>query len=97
MSDPLEKARKAQRIVNAYHRVFGSADGKLIMEDIKAAFGVDFPAFIPQERGRHMEFDPYHAAIRDGQRQVFLHVMARLSAPAAGDDEPKVKRARVKK
>lgn len=91
------RARAAQKLVNAYHRTFGSEDGSAVLADLKASFGFDFPAFFALDRGGHSEFDPIHAAIRDGQRQVILHVQAKLAAPPAGENDAKAKRTRVKK
>lgn len=85
MSASLAKSKKAQALVNAYHRVFGGKDGALILEDFRKSFGLHMPAFIPQTRGEHCEYDPLHAAIRDGQRQVMIHIEARLATPAGGD------------
>jgi hypothetical protein len=93
----IEKAKQAQRIGNAYRRLFGTEDGKLVLDHIRETFGLHMPAFIPQERGRHCEYDPIHAAIRDGQRQVWLHIKAILAAPSAGDANIETPKTRVKK
>jgi hypothetical protein len=93
----LEKAKQAQRIGNAFRRLFATEDGKLVLENIREAFGLHMPAFIPQERGRHCEYDPIHAAIRDGQRQVLLHIETILAAPTVGDGNIKTPKTRVKK
>ena len=45
--------------------------GKEVMEHLKKVFGFDSPAFIPAPDG---SYDPLKAAIRDGQRQVILHI-----------------------
>lgn len=98
MSEALiEKAKKAQRIGNAFRRMFATEDGKLALEHIRETFGLHMPAFIPQERGRHCEYDPIHAAIRDGQRQVLLHIEAILAAPTVGDGNIQTPKTRVKK
>jgi hypothetical protein len=98
MSEALiEKAKKAQRIGNAYRRLFATEDGKLVLDHIRETFGLHMPAFIPQERGRHCEYDPIHAAIRDGQRQVLLHIESILAAPSAGDGNIETPKTRVKK
>lgn len=83
----MENARAAQRLVNAYHRLFGCRDGKLVLADIRKSFGAHLPAFIPLERGRGLEYDPLHAAIRDGQRQVILHIEHKLNLSAKGDSD----------
>ena len=93
----LEKAKKAQRIGNAFRRLFATEDGKLALDHIRETFGLHMPAFIPQERGRHCEYDPIHAAIRDGQRQVLLHIEAILAAPSVGDANIETPKTRVKK
>ena len=93
----IEKAKKSQRIGNAFRRLFATEDGKLVLENIREAFGLHMPAFIPQERGRHCEYDPIHAAIRDGQRQVLLHIETILALPSVGDGNIKTPKTRVKK
>jgi hypothetical protein len=97
MTDAQARAQAAQKLVNAYHRTLKTEDGAAVLADLKASFGFDFPAFFALDRGGHSEFDPIHAAIRDGQRQVILHVLAKLSAPVSGENEVKAKRSRVKK
>jgi hypothetical protein len=93
----IEKAKKAQRIGNAFRRLFATEDGKLVLDHIRETFGLHMPAFIPQERGRHCEYDPIHAAIRDGQRQVLLHIESILAAPSVGDGNIETPKTRVKK
>jgi hypothetical protein len=93
----IEKAKKSQRIGNAFRRLFATEDGKLVLDHIRETFGLHMPAFIPQERGRHCEYDPIHAAIRDGQRQVWLHIESILAAPSVGDANIETPKTRVKK
>lgn len=83
----IERARKMQRIVNAYHRVFNSEDGKIVMEDLAQAFGVHHPAFLQvgTTAGGKIEYDDTYGKIRDGQRSVYLHIENRLRAPTRGD------------
>jgi hypothetical protein len=45
--------------------------GKEVIEHLKKSFGFDSPAFIAAPDG---SYDPLKAAIRDGQRQVILHI-----------------------
>jgi hypothetical protein len=97
MSNELDKARKAQAVINAYHRVFATPEGALVLGDIRAALGLHMPAFIPQTRGRHCEYDAIHAAIRDGQRQVILHIEAKLTQTPDGDANVEAAKTRVKK
>jgi len=87
----LEAQKKAQQLTNAYHRVFSSDDGRLILEHLRAYFRVDRPAF---QRSMHNPYDPIGAALRDGQREVILLIEHKLSEPMVGDadfDQPKTK------
>jgi hypothetical protein len=61
-----------QRIAAAYS-YFESDPGKLVIADLEKAFGINSPAFLPQG---DRPYDPIHAAIRDGQRSVLLHMKA---------------------
>jgi hypothetical protein len=93
-----ERAIKAQRLINAYHRTFNSPEGKLVLADLEAKFGMSQPAFLPLEKGSlGLSYDPIHAAIRDGQRSVKLHIEKALSLPVAGEDDKKRRKARVKR
>ena len=85
--DHLERRRQHQRIINAYHRVFRNPDGKTVLDDIVASFGVNIPAFLTTSTraGESISYDPIYAAIRDGQRSVFLHIAAKLDATVIGD------------
>ncbi len=92
--DAIEKAKHAQRVINAYRALFGSADGRLVLEDLKAKFGTGLPAFIPRADGG---FDPLWAAVRDGQRQVLIHIEYQTSLPAQGDGNVEKPKAKVLK
>jgi hypothetical protein len=61
-----------QRIAAAYG-YFETDPGKLVISDLEKAFGINVPAFLPQG---DRAYDPIHAAIRDGQRSVLLHMRA---------------------
>jgi hypothetical protein len=83
-----------QNIVNAYHRMFRSEEGNIVLKDLKTAFGFELPAFIPitskpgampNAPGVLTSYDPIYAAIRDGQRQVILHINTQLELPVTGD------------
>lgn len=84
----LERRKKAQRVIQACHRLNENPDWKTFREDATAAMGLDMPAFLPP-------YDSHHAAIRDGQRSVFIHFDAKLKMPSTGDanlkPKPKVK------
>lgn len=86
----LEAQKKAQRLTNAYHRVFTSEDGAMVLEHLRNYFRTKRPAF---ERSLHHPYDPLGAALRDGQREVILLIEHKLAEPAVGDDfdEPKTK------
>ena len=79
-----ERAKAAQRIVNAYHRIFLSADGRTVLADLATVFGTSKPAFLAGPSG---SYDGIKAAIRDGQRSVILHIEHVLCLSAKGDNE----------
>lgn len=91
----LEREKEHQRTVNCYHRIFNSEDGKIILSDIQKAFATELPAFVTLDKGNSVRgYDSTHAAIRDGQRSVLLHIQAKLNAPIKGDaniEKPKAK------
>jgi hypothetical protein len=81
-----DRARRMQRIVNAYHRVFRSPDGELVLADLTAAFGFNLPTFLATgTKPGEIKYNRTYAAIRDGQRQVYLHIQTRLDTPVRGD------------
>ncbi len=93
-----DKAIHAQRVINAYHRVFSSEEGKLVLADLDKKFGIHMPAFLPLEKGAQgLCYDPIHAAIRDGQRSVRLHIETALNLPIASEGDKKRQKARIKK
>ena len=51
-------------------------EGKKILADLESRFGTDAPAFLADANGA---FDTHRAAIRDGQRQVILHIRRALT------------------
>ena len=82
----MERARKMQRIINAYHRVFATEEGKAILEDLKTAFGYKFSTFLnTATTPGAIQMCPYYGAVRSGQRDVILHIEAKLEAPVQGD------------
>ena len=82
-----DRARHAQRTINAYHVIFSGPDGETVLNDLISAFGINIPAFLPTatRAGENIKYDPYYAAIRDGQRSVYLHIRAKLDAAVTGD------------
>jgi len=81
----LERRREAQRVVNACHRLAENEDFKLFRADAERAMGMAMPSFLPP-------YDTHFAAIRDGQKSVFMHFDAKLKQPAAGDGNAKARR-----
>lgn len=79
----LERQRELQRLTNAYHRVFTSEDGQTVLQNLKAYFRLNRPAF---ERGIAHAYDPIAAALRDGQREIILFIEHKLSLPVVADD-----------
>lgn len=71
MSDLAKKVRTAKTAL-AYGW-FDIPEGQLVIADLEKAFGIHLPAFTPNTDG---SYDPIRAAVRDGQRQVILHLKA---------------------
>lgn len=71
MSD-LEKKVRSEKTLLAFN-FFNTPEGDLVMKELERSFGSHFPAFVASPAG---EFCPIRAAIRDGQRQVILHILA---------------------
>ncbi len=90
MNTPETKKPPLPESVKAYG-LFASPGGQKILEDLKARFGVDAPAFIDVPG---QPFDPIRAAIRDGQRQVILHI-ERATRIATHEQTPKNTKART--
>ena len=90
----LDRSRDIARINNAYHRVFGTEEGKAVLQNLRAYFRMNRPAF---ERSMTHAYDPYAAALRDGQREVLLFIDHKLSLPVQADgdiEQPKTTVAR---
>ena len=83
----VDRKRKAQRVINAYHVIFSGPDGDIVLNDLITAFGLEIPAFLPTATspGEPIKYDPYYAAIRDGQRSVYLHIQAKMKAQMTGE------------
>lgn len=89
MSEPdkdLERRRAQQRLVNAYHRVFGTADGKTVLADLEASFGFRARVFNPTSKGNHHGYDTIQAALTDGARATIIHIHDKLFQQSRGDD-----------
>lgn len=87
----LEARKKVQRLNNAFHRVFGGEDGKMVLDYLRSYFRLERPAF---ERSLNHPYDPLAAALRDGQREVILFIDHKLTEPLMGDadfNQPKTK------
>lgn len=80
----LDRARELQRLTNAYQRTFGSDEGKVVLQNLKAYFRMGRPAF---ERSLTHAYDPLAAALRDGQREVILFIEHKLSQPTVADGD----------
>jgi hypothetical protein len=90
----LERERDRQRVINAYHRVFDSEEGQIVLNNLRNYFRTSRPAF---ERTLTNAFCPLAAALRDGQREVILFIESKLSSPAQGDaDQEQPKTAVIK-
>lgn len=80
----LDRSKSLQRLNSAYHRVFGTEDGGVVLDNLRAYFRMNRPAF---ERSLNHSFDPIAAAVRDGQREVVLFIEHKLSLPRVADGD----------
>ena len=71
------------------YAVLTTEAGQEVVANLKKVFGTDSPAFIANAEGN---YDPLKAALRDGQRQVILHIEACIHR--ATHEAPKTKTAR---
>lgn len=98
LKNRLEKEKEQQRIINCYHRIFNSEDGKIILADIEKSFSTNLPAFVTLNKGNGVfGYDSTHAAIRDGQRSIILHIKAKLAFPVKGDANIEKPKTRVRR
>jgi hypothetical protein len=88
----LRRERERQKITNAYHRVFDSRDGQMVIADIKHQFATESQVFLPG-----YDFNPVVAALRDGQRGVLLHIEAMLRRPVIADGDISEPKRKIKK
>ena len=87
MSDLEKRVRTAMTLL-AYGW-FNIPEGDLVLSDLEKSFGINSPAFTPNADG---SFDPIRAAVRDGQRQVILHIKAMAAkAHETSNPAPKTK------
>lgn len=80
----LQRSKSMQRITNAYHQTFSTEEGRTVLENLKAYFRMNRPAF---ERTLGRTFDPIAAAVRDGQREVVLFIEHKISLPCVADGD----------
>jgi hypothetical protein len=80
---------KARELSACYARVFlGDEDGKRVLADLRAKFGVGRLCFKKSDAGR---FDYLAAALVDGERRVMSEIEGalQLGAPGQALSEPK--------
>lgn len=61
-----KQARQAE-VIRAYHRLFNTTDGKLVLEDLKAAHWINRPTF---------DANTNLMSMREGERNVVLRIMS---------------------
>jgi hypothetical protein len=84
-----EREAEIRRIVMAYKRVFTSADGQAVLQDLSAAFGWTLPVFLSTGvKPGMVSFDGLYGAKRDGQQDICRHINAKLAAPDFPDGNP---------
>jgi len=79
-------------IVRAYQKIFKSKEGKIVLEDLKKSFNTEMPAFqirLSDDSGETAiyNYDPIHAALKDGARSVVLHIVGLRDLSVSPDDE----------
>lgn len=77
-----ERARRFRDTIYAYKRLFATPDGVIVLNDIRNAFGVDMPAYLPTGTrvGGNIQYDDIYGKIRDGQRSVWCHIQNSINA-----------------
>jgi hypothetical protein len=88
--DDLDKRVAVQRTLRCF-AFFNSDEGQLVLAELERAFGVNHPTFVSFDNGH---FCPLRAAIRDGQRQVVLHIKS--LANKTHEQDTKTKRRATK-
>jgi len=84
-----ERAREMQRVTNAYHRVFTSEDGQIVLNNLKAYFEFGRPCFKRPMVGQ--PYDPIAAALRDGNHEAIMLIEANLRLPVIADSDAEAK------
>jgi hypothetical protein len=79
----LHRQREIARTNAAYQRLFAGDDGQVVLQNLRAYFRADRPAF---ERSMQHSYCPIAAALRDGQREVILFIEHKISSPRTDDD-----------
>jgi len=77
VEEELRRRQEAQLAVNAYHRVFESEDGKIVLADLEKHFQFSLPEFLGP--------DVNMGLVRSGQRRVKIHIDEQLAKPVLGD------------
>lgn len=75
------EALTPERIALAYRRVFQSPDGEVVLADLKAKFNGSCVRFRPGG------VDPLETHYREGQRDLYLHLVEYLTPPPKPQQE----------
>ncbi len=67
---PIRVSDEKKKIIMAYHQTFNSASGQVVLDEFKRAYG-NRSSFVPG--------DPHKTAFREGQRDVYLKIVALLN------------------
>ena len=62
-----QRQAKQAEVIRAYNRLFNTTDGKLVLEDLKQAHGINRPTF---------DVNTNLMSMREGERNVVLRIMA---------------------
>lgn len=63
------ETENAIKIMEAYHRLFTSADGVLVLNDMEVSY---------QNRASFVPGDPHYTAFKEGQRSTLLNIRAMM-------------------
>jgi hypothetical protein len=81
---PVRNAQASRDLAACYARVFlGNEDGKRVLSDLRAKFGLERLVFTRAENGR---YDTLSAALVEGERRVMSEIENALRAGSVNPD-----------
>jgi hypothetical protein len=74
LNDKLETLNQME-IARLYKKVFDSAEGKLVLQDLTNRFNPQVPAVFED-----VQIDPYRLVMNEGKRSVMFHISSQIEA-----------------